>query len=353
MPGTGEHRTEGRPRRLAVGSVVVCILAIGAIRAGSSVSTRPLPATPRPRATPAPPRTSGPPSAPASASESVPDLAGLRLAITLDDLPWVGPLPEGDTAAIHGLERIEGVLRDHGAPATGFVVCERAAEDEAPLRTWAARGFRLGNHSWSHHDLNAMTVAAWTGDVRRCDGYLKRYGSAYAPFFRYPMLHQGNTRGKRDRAAAALAALGLRTAHVTVDNSGWLLTQADARAMRAHDAALREDVRRAFLHHIIAAVEHADRVARRKVGRPVAQVLLLHANTLVDHGLGTLLTALSARGVAFVSLEEALRDPVYARPDDYVGRKGLSWLYRIAPASPEDARWDDAQADSIRSRFLR
>ncbi|MDP2479664.1 MAG: hypothetical protein Q8W51_14420 [Candidatus Palauibacterales bacterium] len=44
---------------------------------------------------------------------------------------------------------------------------------------------------------------------------------------------------------------------------------------------------------------------------------------------------------------------MYGRPDDYVGRKGLSWLYRIAPASPGDAHWDDAQAVSIRSRFLR
>jgi peptidoglycan/xylan/chitin deacetylase (PgdA/CDA1 family) len=275
------------------------------------------------------------------------------LAITLDDLPWVGPLPEGDTAALQGLGRIAAVLRAHDAPATGFVVCEHAARNEAPLRAWAAGGYGLGNHSWAHRDLNGLSVEAWRKSVRRCDDYLKRYGSAYAPFFRYPMLHEGDTRAKRDGAAAVLAALGLRTAHVTVDNSGWLLTQADARALRAGDAALREAVRRAFVRHIVAAVEHADRVARRKVGRPVAQVLLLHANTLVDHGLDSLLTALSARGVEFVSLQEALRDPVYERPDDYVGRKGLSWLYRIAPASPEDARWDDAQADSIRSRFPR
>jgi predicted alpha/beta superfamily hydrolase/peptidoglycan/xylan/chitin deacetylase (PgdA/CDA1 family) len=310
-------------------------LALGAAAAPSSAVLEPLPGASSP------------------VRDAPPDLAGLRLAITLDDLPWVGPLPEGDTAAIQGLDRIAAALRAHGAPATGFVVCERAREDEAPLRAWAARGFALGNHSWSHHDLNATTADAWTDDVRRCDAYLKGYGSAYAPFFRFPMLHQGDTREKRDSAAASLAALGLRTAHVTVDNSGWLLTQADARATRAHDAARREEVRRALVHHIVAAVEHADRVARRKVGRPVAQVLLLHANTMVDHDLDALLTALSARGVEFVSLEEALRDPVYARPDDYVGRKGLSWLYRIAPASPEDARWDDAQADSIRDRFLR
>ncbi len=273
-----------RPGLLAIGLVVTLVPAPGGIRA-----------------VPSGPRT-GPWRASSPARDTTTDLRDLPLAITLDDLPWVGPLPEGDTAAIQGLGRIAAVLRAHRAPATGFVVCEHAARNEAPLRAWAAGGSSLGNHSWAHRDLDGLSVEAWSRSVRRCDDYLKRYGSAYAPFFRFPMLHQGDTRAKRDGAAA---------------------------------------------------VEHADRVARRKVGRPVAQVLLLHANTLVDHGLDSLLTALETRGVEFVSLQAALLDPVYALPDDYVGRKGLSWLYRIAPASPEDARWDDARADSIRSRFLR
>jgi hypothetical protein len=41
-----------------------------------------------------------------------------------------------------------------------------------------------------------------------------------------------------------------------------------------------------------------------------------------------MLGRLEARGYAFVSLEEALRDPAYGTPDTYIGTNGPSWLHR-------------------------
>ena len=40
------------------------------------------------------------------------------------------------------------------------------------------------------------------------------------------------------------------------------------------------------------------------------------------------LNRLAARGYAFVSLDEALRDHAYQTPDRYLGRFGPSWLHR-------------------------
>jgi hypothetical protein len=34
--------------------------------------------------------------------------------------------------------------------------------------------------------------------------------------------------------------------------------------------------------------------------------------------------------------------------DDYLGPAGRSWLYRIEPAMPERAEWDDAEADRLK-----
>jgi hypothetical protein len=36
------------------------------------------------------------------------------------------------------------------------------------------------------------------------------------------------------------------------------------------------------------------------------------------------------RGYEFVTLDEALADPAYRRPDEYVGPRGLSWIHRWA-----------------------
>lgn len=286
----------------------------------------------------------------ATAGAEEPSFDPIRVAITLDDLPWVGPLPEGDSAN-DALVRIAATLRVHEAPATGFVVCDRAREDEQPVTSWAAWGLSLGNHSAAHRDLNQTPVEEWLRDVERCDRFLRRFGDATTPYFRFPLLHQGDTAEKRERARDALRGLGLETAHVTVDTSEWILTRAHAAALRTGDAALRRQVGEEFVRHILAAVEHADAVARRKVGRPVPQVLLLHANTLVDDRLDALLLGLRGHGVELISLERALADPVYARQDMYVGPKGLSWLYRIRPASAADVEWDDTEAANIQRRF--
>lgn len=281
-----------------------------------------------------------------------PTSGAIRLALTFDDLPWVGALPQGDTAN-DALLRTAATLRAHQAPATGFVVCDRALEDDRPLVTWAAWGFSLGNHSAAHRDLNRTAVATWLDEVERCDRFLARYGSAKRPYFRFPLLHQGDTAEKRDRAREGLLRLGLETAHVTVDTSDWILQRVHAAALATGDATLRREVGRELVRHILAAVEHADTVARRKLGRRVPQVLLLHANSLVEDHLDALLLALRARGVEFVALEQALADPAYGRSDEYVGRKGLSWLYRMEPLSTTDVAWDDAEAKALGERFAR
>jgi hypothetical protein len=37
---------------------------------------------------------------------------------------------------------------------------------------------------------------------------------------------------------------------------------------------------------------------------------------------------LKAKGYRFISLEEALKDPVYSQPETYVGPGGFSWIHR-------------------------
>ena len=39
------------------------------------------------------------------------------------------------------------------------------------------------------------------------------------------------------------------------------------------------------------------------------------------------------RGYRIVALDEALRDPAYARPDGYTGAYGPSWIHRWAMAA--------------------
>jgi peptidoglycan/xylan/chitin deacetylase (PgdA/CDA1 family) len=233
------------------------------------------------------------------------------------------------------------------------VICNAAQRDRAAIAGWVRSGFDVGNHSARHRDLNTTPLGEWLDDVRLCDAQLLEQGSAYTHYFRFPYLHQGADLATRNAVAQALGELGSSTAHVSVDTSEWLLADGYARALQRADAAAMDALGVDLLRHVRAALAHADGVAHRKLGRRVPLVLLLHANLLIADKLQELLETLSTRDVEFISMRQALADPVYALPDEYVGPKGLSWLYRIAPIEVADVAWDDREAEAVAALVAR
>lgn len=276
-----------------------------------------------------------------------PATAQTRIAVTIDDLPWVGVRPAGD--AVAGTEMLLAALRGRGIRATGFVICDHAEAGTPVLQTWLDAGMELGNHTAAHRDLN-QGMDPWLADARRCDDELASITGHHGGWFRFPYLRQGPDLEVRDAVAAALDSLGYRTAHVTIDNSEWVLAAAYGRAMRDGDVVRMREIGEAYVAHMLEALDHFDRLAREKFGRPIPHVLLLHANALNADWLGAVLDAYSDAGCEFVDLREALADPVYALPDDYAGPRGLSWVYRARPLSPEDP-WDVSTENELQARF--
>jgi peptidoglycan-N-acetylglucosamine deacetylase len=275
-----------------------------------------------------------------------------RMAITIDDLPWIGPVHPGETIP-EATDRMMDALIRHGVLAAGFVNCDRVHRDHPVLQRWQAAGMELHNHTAGHLDLNRAPLDRWLEEARSCDRFLREVTGEPFVHFRYPYLHQGSTPERRNLALALLEELDSPIAHVSIDTSDWILAASYGQAIRAGDAELQAAIGEAFVEHVLRATRHYQEVAREKVGRDVSHVLLLHANTLVADYLDALLERLRADGFELVSLEEAQRDPVYDLPDDYVGPRGLSWLYRLRPATPEMVAWDDAEAARLEAEFPR
>lgn len=286
-----------------------------------------------------------------TAAPAPPQSDRYEIAITIDDVPWSGRARPQGPALVVATQRLLEALASHSAPAAALITCDNVRTDTTALRVWVDAGLELGNHSAAHLDLNRVPLADWLADIRRCDRYLRAFVGRPVPYFRFPQLHRGPTPERKEAAGALLAKLAYRTAPVSVDNSEWILAAAYADAVLARDAAAMGRIGEAYVAHVLEMIDHFRAVARRKVGRDVKHILLLHANALaVDH-LDGLLHALSADGARFITLGEALRDPVYSVPDAYVGLKGLSWLYRIEPLSPDEVAWDDVRAADLRQRL--
>jgi peptidoglycan/xylan/chitin deacetylase (PgdA/CDA1 family) len=269
---------------------------------------------------------------PPTKSMTTPESAPVKqIAITIDDLPWAGGLLPNDTREA-ATKRLLATLTKYNTRAFGFVTCKNISEGEELLSLWLQAGFSLGNHTQSHRAIDNMPLDEWLTDVTICEEKITAITKTKPVWFRYPQLRMGKTIELRDQGREALSKMGYKIAHVTVDTSEWLLTNAYQKAL-------------------MAAVHHYEEVAQEKLGRSMPQVLLLHANALAADHLGVVLDALQREGYEFISFEEAMNDPAYELSDDYAGVWGVSWLNRIAPVAVDAAEWDKQEIAKIKARF--
>jgi len=260
-----------------------------------------------------------------------------EVAVTFDDLPVHGPLPPGvDRVAV--ADRIIATLQRHGISGVyGFVNGKSVADDpssEAVLRRWLAAGNRLGNHTYSHVDLNKVALADYLDDVTKDEALLARLVAEPRSWkvFRYPFLHEGDTLEKRSGVRTYLRAHDYETAEVTIDADDWSFNPPFARcAARKDEGALAE------LHRTFVSV-HLDELARMRgltrdlAHREIRQVLLLHLGAADADGLDDLLTAYERAGVSWIPLESALGDPFYRLDPEVASPNGAALPYLLARA---------------------
>ncbi len=270
-----------------------------------------------------------------------------RIAVTIDDLPWarLEQIAPADLQDRHA--RLIEALNRAGVPVVGFVneaKLESAGmlrpERLAMLGDWLDAGAELGNHTWGHVDLHAVGVPAFEADIlkgeRQLRPLLARRGQL-PRWFRHPYLRAGRT--PQDKAAVAdfLAAHGYRIAPVTVDNGEWVWAFAYANVMDGRtpvddrDAMLLR-LRRGYVPYMLNKLDYYEAQSQALLGYALPQVWLMHANELNADAYVELIAGAKRRGYRFVTLDEALRDPAYAREDGYAGRFGPSWLHRWAMA---------------------
>ena len=259
-----------------------------------------------------------------------------KMAVTIDDLPFMlASHPQYLPNAQRVTKELLRVLRVHRAPAIGFVnegqlqvTGERDARI-ALLQQWLDAGMTLGNHTYSHPDLNAVSIEQYQDDIVRGDIVLRRLLHPKQPlYFRHPMTHTGDTLAKKDAIDAFLASRGYQITPHTIENSDFIYNVPYVRALRGKDAAMQKKLRDSYLDFTLAATEFAEKVSPQIFGREVPQTLLIHANDLNADCLDALLTRLEKRGYRFITLDEAMSDAAYQTKDTNVSRNGPTWLWR-------------------------
>ncbi|MEO5775121.1 MAG: polysaccharide deacetylase family protein [Sphingomicrobium sp.] len=248
---------------------------------------------------------------------TVPPLAsGPAVAITIDDLPVHGPIPKGMTALDVNREMVGAISRARVRGVMGFVNGRWTEDDPtgtAALEIWRNAGIPLGNHTWSHKNINDLPVADYETEIRRNEPVLSGLaGASDWRWFRYPYLAEGQDPAKRDAIRAFLAARGYKIAGVTMSFSDWQFTAPYARCKDAGNAAAIAEMERLYLDAARDHLRYSRAVMRSAYGREVPLVLLMHVGAMSAHMMPRVIYLYRSMGVRFIPLAEAQADPAYA-----------------------------------------
>ena len=205
--------------------------------------------------------------------------------------------------------------REQMPPVYGFVNGFRVASYPYQihiLEAWHNAGQPLGNHTWSHPELDKLTVTQYEANIARNEAILKKVDpKADWHWFRYPFLEEGDTLAKREAVRSWLQQHGYRIAEVTMDFQDYNWNEPYARCAAKHDEAAIRSLHDSYL----AAADESIRVYRNTAhtlyGTDKPYVLLLHAGAFDARMLSELIALFRSRGFTFISLPQAMADPIY------------------------------------------
>jgi peptidoglycan/xylan/chitin deacetylase (PgdA/CDA1 family) len=270
-----------------------------------------------------------------------------RMTVTFDDLPYVAIDQQGLPKARRATTEILRILKAHRVPVVAFVNeghLQGAGAEEgriALLQQWVDAGMILGNHTFSHADLNTLTVEEFQKEIIEGEVVTRRLMQSHQPYqlyFRHPQTHTGDTQAKKQAIEDFLAAHGYKVTPHTIDSEDFVFNVGYLRALRNKDGATARRLREAYLNFTVAATEFAERFSSEIFGHEITQTLLVHANDINADCLDEMLRRFTARGYRFVTLDETMRDPAYQVKDTYVSKFGPTWLWRWMKSKGMDTK---------------
>jgi peptidoglycan/xylan/chitin deacetylase (PgdA/CDA1 family) len=253
-----------------------------------------------------------------------------KIAITFDDLPLNGELPPGVTRVQIARDTLALLKARHVPAAYGFVNARKLegnADAAEALKVWAAAE-PIGNHTYSHLDLNANPAEAFEREIEQNEPALELLAAKDGNWhwLRYPYLREGETVEKRRAVRAYLQAHQYRVAQVTMDWEDYLWNSAYARCVAKNDAKSIEWLRSSYLNIASQYLDLGREMATLVYGHDINHVLLLHLGAFSSTILPDAFDLLKRKGFKLVTLEEAESDPVYEGDPDAGSKYGGSLL---------------------------
>ena len=259
-----------------------------------------------------------------------------EICITFDELPASQTFEEVDPETI--LRPILEALDKYEVKAAGFVVGQNINGSFDLLGEWLNQSNRIGSMTYSYTDLHDVGIESFIRDLIHGEKELETMLAGFGQeprFFRYPFLHYGTTVEAQRAVSLYLEENNVQAAHATVVVEDYLYNLPLQKYGDEIDSAAYDKMLNEYVNHVLDQIEAAERKSKELLGRNCRQILQLRANRLNALFIDEMLGAIKSMGYEFVSLDAALRDPVYSKPHAYFGPHGAGYLYMLEHSNPD------------------
>ncbi|MGC9365913.1 MAG: polysaccharide deacetylase family protein [bacterium] len=261
-------------------------------------------------------------------------LCSHQVAITFDDLPIAYPGHLSPEVQVKYFNHILYVLDQHEIGVTGFVVGMNIYPYKWNLlNEFCSRGHVVGNHTYSHLNLNDTSCTAFIEDILRCEEIVDSLPT-WQRYFRYPYLHRGDTPEKKDSIYRFLYKAKYHIVPVSIYTDDWIYNRDYLRAMERGEDSLLDSIGSAYLDHIFQVSNYFDSLAYRYEHRQIPHILLLHMNFINSLYLDTIINWYEQNNWEFIPVSRALQDSFYWKENTFIGGTGY---YHLVPLLPGEA----------------
>lgn len=260
-----------------------------------------------------------------------------EIAFTFDDLPVHSMLPHGETRLDVAKSILATLAANHMPPTYGMVNGIGTVREPGSievLKAWRAAGQPLGSHTWSHMSINDHTAEEFEEDIAKNEPLLESLAAGQDwRWLRYPFLSEGDTLEKRRAVRAYLFAHGYKVAQVNMEFGDYLWNAPYARCVTKGGEDSAKSIEWLRTSYLAAADEYLRvyrELSQEVYGREIPYVLLVHIGAFDAKMLPELIALYRSRGVKFVSLPEAEKDPAYQDDPDLGLKYGGTLLAQMA-----------------------
>ncbi len=250
-----------------------------------------------------------------------------EICISFDELPVAVGFQDVDRDAVTYL--ILQALKKYDIKAVGFVVGEQINESFDVLGQWLNGGHKLGNMTYSNQDLNQLGIKQFIDDIKHgekeLDIMLQGFGQK-KKYFRYPYLHYGNTARKKEQVTLYLDSKQYRVVPATVVIEDYLYNMSLDKMGKQPDTTVYFALMNEYINHVLDEIEASEGLSVEVLGRPCKQILKLRANRINAVFLDEMLGAIKELGYKFISVDKALKDKAFHRPEAYFGAGTVNYL---------------------------